>query len=190
MGARPHYFGAWWIVLWAFTHRKERDLPEEAGGPSRTMKRNNTVATTHMAADAHVNRLLGLLSSKDYRRLQPYLRHVQLGSGSRLPRAPASRFVYFIESGVGSLVNTMARRGRRGRHHRQRGHGRAAAAAGRRSRAHQCLCPGARRRPAHDRRASERQAGESASMRTVMLRYAHALSIRSRSRRRATISIP
>ena len=40
------------------------------------MKRNNTVATTHMAADAHVNRLLGLLSSRDYRRLQPHLRRV------------------------------------------------------------------------------------------------------------------
>jgi CRP-like cAMP-binding protein len=72
------------------------------------MKRNNTVATTHMAADAHVNRLLGLLSSKDYRRLQPHLRRVPLGYRQSLYRARQRLgFVYFIESGVGSLVNTM-----------------------------------------------------------------------------------
>jgi CRP-like cAMP-binding protein len=73
------------------------------------MKRNNTVATTHMAADAHVNRLLGLLSSRDYRRLQPHLHRVPLGYRQSLYRARQRLgFVYFIESGVGSLVNTMA----------------------------------------------------------------------------------
>ena len=67
------------------------------------------VATTHMAADAHVNRLLGLLSSKDYRRLQPHLRRIPLGYRQSLYRAHQRLgFVYFIESGVGSLVNTMA----------------------------------------------------------------------------------
>ena len=40
------------------------------------MKRNNTVATRRKAADAHANRLLGLLSSRDYQRLQPHLRRV------------------------------------------------------------------------------------------------------------------
>ena len=73
------------------------------------MKRNNTVATTHMAADAQVNRLLGLLSSSDYRRLQPHLHRVPLGYRQSLYRARQRLgFVYFIETGVGSLVNTMA----------------------------------------------------------------------------------
>ena len=67
------------------------------------------MATTHMAADTHVNRLLGLLSSRDYRRLQPHLRRVPLGYRQSLYRARQRLgFVYFIESGVGSLVNTMA----------------------------------------------------------------------------------
>ena len=34
------------------------------------------MATRHKAADAHANRLLGLLSSRDYQRLQPHLRRV------------------------------------------------------------------------------------------------------------------
>jgi hypothetical protein len=40
------------------------------------MKRNNTVATTHMAADAHADRLLGLLSCRACQRFQPHLRRV------------------------------------------------------------------------------------------------------------------
>ncbi|GEP60982.1 Crp/Fnr family transcriptional regulator [Reyranella soli] len=66
------------------------------------------MATTHMAADAQVNRLLGLLSSSDYRRLQPHLQRVPLGYRQSLYRARQRLgFVYFIETGVGSLVNTM-----------------------------------------------------------------------------------
>ena len=72
------------------------------------MKRNNTLATRHMAANGQVNRLLGLLSSSDYRRLQPYLQRVPLGYRQSLYRARQRLgFVYFIETGVGSLVNTM-----------------------------------------------------------------------------------
>jgi hypothetical protein len=70
------------------------------------MKRTNMVTTTHMAPDADVNRLLGLLSSKDYRRLQPQLRRVPLATGSRLAgRASGSAPFVLI---VGSLVNTVA----------------------------------------------------------------------------------
>ena len=73
------------------------------------MKGNNTVATRRKAADAHANRLLGLLSSRDCQRLQPHLRRVPLGYRQSLYRARQRLgFVYFIESGVGSLVNTMA----------------------------------------------------------------------------------
>jgi CRP-like cAMP-binding protein len=61
------------------------------------------------AADAHANRLLGLLPPKDYRRLRPHLRRVPLNYRQSLYRANKPLgYVYFIETGVGSLVNTMA----------------------------------------------------------------------------------
>ena len=61
------------------------------------------------AADAHANRLLGLLPPKDYRRLRPHLRRVPLGYRQSLYRVNKPLgYVYFIETGVGSLVNTMA----------------------------------------------------------------------------------
>jgi CRP-like cAMP-binding protein len=61
------------------------------------------------AAHAHANRLLGLLPPKDYRRLRPHLRRVPLGYRQSLYRANKPLgYVYFIETGVGSLVNTMA----------------------------------------------------------------------------------
>jgi CRP-like cAMP-binding protein len=57
----------------------------------------------------HANRLLGLLPSKDYERLRPHLQHISLEYRQSLYRSHAPiRFVYFIETGVGSLVNTMA----------------------------------------------------------------------------------
>lgn len=60
-----------------------------------------------MAAPA--NRLLGLLPAKDYRRLCRHLERVPLGYRQSLYRARRPLdFVYFIETGVGSLVNTMA----------------------------------------------------------------------------------
>ena len=61
------------------------------------------------AADPHANRLLGLLSPRDYRRLRPHLHRVALEYKQSLYRAHKPiEFVYFIETGVGSLVNTMA----------------------------------------------------------------------------------
>jgi CRP-like cAMP-binding protein len=56
----------------------------------------------------HGNRLLGGLSDADYELLRPHLKPVPLEYRKVLyaPNQPID-FVYFIESGVGSLVNTM-----------------------------------------------------------------------------------
>src|SRR6202162_1472696 len=55
------------------------------------------------------NRLLGLLSPQDYALLRPHLERRPLEYRQSLYHANASiGFVYFIETGVGSLVNTMA----------------------------------------------------------------------------------
>jgi CRP-like cAMP-binding protein len=67
------------------------------------------VAAKHKAADVPANRLLGLLSSRDYQRLRPHLQRIPLTYRQSLYRARQPLgFVYFIETGVGSLVNTMA----------------------------------------------------------------------------------
>lgn len=60
-------------------------------------------------AEAPINRLLALLSAKDYRRLRPYLTRAPLTYRQSLYEAnkPLDT-VYFIETGVGSLVNTMS----------------------------------------------------------------------------------
>ncbi len=59
-------------------------------------------------AGTHVNRLLGLLSHTDYERLLPHLRPVTLDYRMSLYESGANiEFVWFIETGVGSLVNTM-----------------------------------------------------------------------------------
>lgn len=57
---------------------------------------------------AHENRLLAQLSDADYELLRPHLKPVPLDYRAVLyaPDQPIE-FVYFIESGVGSLVNTM-----------------------------------------------------------------------------------
>jgi CRP-like cAMP-binding protein len=66
------------------------------------------VAAKHRAVEIPANRLLGLLSAKDYGRLRPHLRRIPLGYRQSLYRARQRiEFVYFIETGVGSLVNTM-----------------------------------------------------------------------------------
>ena len=58
--------------------------------------------------DPHANRLLGLLRPRDYERLRPHLQPISLGYKQSLYRARRPiRFIYFIETGVGSLVNTM-----------------------------------------------------------------------------------
>jgi len=64
---------------------------------------------TRKAADPHANRLLGILASRDYARLRPHLERIPLAHRQFLyrPNKPIE-FVYFIETGVGSLVNTMA----------------------------------------------------------------------------------
>src|SRR5450755_2813335 len=55
------------------------------------------------------NRLLGLLPRKDYERLRPHLEYTPLKYRQSLYRANKPiGYVYFIETGVGSLVNTMA----------------------------------------------------------------------------------
>lgn len=55
------------------------------------------------------NRLLGLLTQSDYARLLPHLQRVPLEYRQSLYRANAAiGSVFFIETGVGSLVNTMA----------------------------------------------------------------------------------
>jgi CRP-like cAMP-binding protein len=60
-------------------------------------------------ANVPANRLLALLSTKDYARLRPHLHHTELDYRQSLYRANKPiEFVYFIETGVGSLVNTMA----------------------------------------------------------------------------------
>lgn len=59
--------------------------------------------------EAPVNRLLALLSAKDYGRLRPHLTRAPLTYRQSLYEAnkPLDT-VYFIETGVGSLVNTMS----------------------------------------------------------------------------------
>lgn len=55
-----------------------------------------------------VNRLLALLSSRDYAALHPHLERLPLDYKQSLYSADKRLdFVYFIETGVGSLVNTM-----------------------------------------------------------------------------------
>ncbi|MGE0736381.1 MAG: Crp/Fnr family transcriptional regulator [Alphaproteobacteria bacterium] len=55
------------------------------------------------------NRLLGLLTQSDYARLLPHLQRIPLEYRQSLYRANAAiGSVFFIETGVGSLVNTMA----------------------------------------------------------------------------------
>src|SRR4249920_84917 len=67
------------------------------------------MVASHRAADPHVNRLLGLLPARDYARLRPHLHRIPLEYRQSLYRAHKPiEFVYFIETGVGSLVNTMA----------------------------------------------------------------------------------
>ncbi len=60
------------------------------------------------AAGPGGNRLLGLLARGDYARLRPHLRRIPLEYRQSLYRAhEAITSVYFIETGVGSLVNAM-----------------------------------------------------------------------------------
>jgi CRP-like cAMP-binding protein len=65
--------------------------------------------TKPKASEPQVNRLLALLSSRDNAALRPHLERLPLDYKQSLYRADKPvDFVYFIETGVGSLVNTMA----------------------------------------------------------------------------------
>ena len=65
--------------------------------------------TSLKATAPHANRLLGLLAPRDYGRLHPHLQPTSLAYRLSLYCAHKPiEFVYFIETGVGSLVNTMA----------------------------------------------------------------------------------
>jgi CRP-like cAMP-binding protein len=64
---------------------------------------------TPRGADLHPNRLLGLLTQADQQRLRPHLQPAPLEYRESLYRADTTiDFVWFIETGVASLVNTMA----------------------------------------------------------------------------------
>jgi CRP-like cAMP-binding protein len=64
-------------------------------------------SSTH--PNAHQNRLLASLSPKDYEQLRPHLEPVTLQYKRSLYEANRPiDFIYFIETGVGSLVLTMA----------------------------------------------------------------------------------
>ena len=67
------------------------------------------MVASRKAIEPHANRLLGLLPRRDYERLRPHLQRIPLAYRQSLYRAhkPIGS-VYFIETGVGSLVNTMA----------------------------------------------------------------------------------
>ena len=67
------------------------------------------MVTGRKTEEPHANRLLGLLPPRDYARLRPHLERIPLAYRQSLYRANKPiGFVYFIETGVGSLVNTMA----------------------------------------------------------------------------------
>ena len=69
----------------------------------------NVVTARPNTTGPHANRLLSLLTSADYERLRPHLQPVLLEYRKSLYEADKNiEFVWFIESGVGSLVNTLA----------------------------------------------------------------------------------
>ena len=73
------------------------------------IKKSSKLVAGRKSAVPHANRVLGLLLPEDYERLRPHLQPVALKYRQSLYRANKPiGFVYFIETGVGSLVNTMA----------------------------------------------------------------------------------
>jgi CRP-like cAMP-binding protein len=86
-----------------------RPSPGQPHSRSSATEGTSEVVTSRKAADPHANRLLGLLPRRDYERLRPHLHPIALEYRQSLYRAHKPiEFVYFIETGVGSLVNTMA----------------------------------------------------------------------------------
>jgi hypothetical protein len=87
----------------------QRLLAADDSNPLQHNPEEQRVVTSRKATNPHVNRLLGLLSPRDYKRLHPHLHRMPLEYRQSLYRAHKPiGFVYFIETGVGSLVNTMA----------------------------------------------------------------------------------
>jgi len=80
--------------------RQTGKMTGSGGGKARVRQRGSR---------PFANRLLALLSRADYERLRPHLEYAVLKYRQSLYRANRSiGFVHFIETGVGSLVNTMA----------------------------------------------------------------------------------
>ena len=75
---------------------------------TQRQKNQRTVAAFETAEAGPHNRLLKLLPPEDYERLRPHLQPVEFKYKLSLYRADEQiEFVYFIETGVASLVNTM-----------------------------------------------------------------------------------
>jgi CRP-like cAMP-binding protein len=134
------------------------------------------MAARRKAPEQHANRLLGLLPPRDYQRLRPHLHRIPLGYEQSLYRANRPiEFVYFIETGVGSLVNTM-----------KNGAAAEVGTIGNEGVVGLPIVFGDNRAPTNvyvqvpgaglriQARLFEREMAQSGSMRTVMLHYAHA----------------
>ena len=75
---------------------------------TQQQKSQHTVATPETAQTRPQNRLLNLLPAEDYERLRQHLQPVEFKYKLSLYRADEQiEFVQFIETGVASLVNTM-----------------------------------------------------------------------------------
>jgi len=137
---------------------------------------SSKVVASRKAAEPRANRLLGLLSPRDYARLRPHLHRIPLDYRQSLYRANKPLgFVYFIETGVGSLVNTLAN-----------GQASEVGTLGNEGRVGQPIVLGDDRAPTSvyiqvpgvglrmKATLFKKELARSASMRTVMLHYAHA----------------
>jgi len=127
-------------------------------------------------SEPHANRLLGLLPPRDYQRLRPHLHRIPLEYKQSLYRADKPiEFVYFVETGVGSLVNTM-----------KNGDAAEVGTIGNEGVVGLPIVFGDNRAPTSvyvqvpgaglrvKAKLFEKELGQSASMRMVMLHYAHA----------------
>ena len=83
----------------------ERRPPVNAATENRVRitERSDAPRASRKVANQPANRLLGLLSPGDYKRLRPHLYRIALEYRQSLYRAHKPvEFVYFIETGVGS----------------------------------------------------------------------------------------
>jgi CRP-like cAMP-binding protein len=81
----------------------------EPGGRRAIGRKPRTMSTERTTTGAPANRLLSLLSPADYGRLAGHLERQPLAYRQSLYAADTKiDTIYFIETGVGSLVNTMA----------------------------------------------------------------------------------